>query len=226
MSAEMFRLGYPDWQEFAKHVDPRFSLPLLAAGGRVGGIGMRVVILGATSAIAEATARLYAAAGATILLVGRNDARLSDMASDLRERGARLVKTAVCDLVSEPDVMARLEEFAALAGGIDHLLIAYGVLGSQEEAENDPAAAETVLRVNFNSVARVEPCRGRLFRARASRNASRDRVGRRGSRTGARTMCTVPRKREPRCLSKALRTALPIPGRARSWSSPGRRIRR
>ncbi|MEI2387755.1 FAD-binding oxidoreductase [Breoghania sp. JC706] len=25
MSAEMFRLGYPDWQEFAKHVDPQFS---------------------------------------------------------------------------------------------------------------------------------------------------------------------------------------------------------
>ena len=84
---------------------------------------------------------------------GATTPRLSDMASDLRERGARLVKTAVCDLVSEPDVMARLEEFAALAGGIDLLLIAYGVLGSQEKAENDPAAAETVLRVNFNSVA-------------------------------------------------------------------------
>ncbi|MEI2387756.1 SDR family NAD(P)-dependent oxidoreductase [Breoghania sp. JC706] len=114
---------------------------------------MRLVILGATSAIAEATARLYAAEGAAILLVGRNDQRLSAMANDLRERGARLAETTVCDLVSEPDVMARLEEFAALAGGIDHFLIAYGVMGLQGEAEKDPAAADAVLRVNFNSVA-------------------------------------------------------------------------
>ena len=114
---------------------------------------MRVVILGATSAIAEATARRYAADGASILLVGRNGARLADMAGDLAVRGAVRVETAVCDLVEERDVKARLEGFSAILGGIDQVLIAYGVLGRQDEAETDLAAADMVLRVNFNSVA-------------------------------------------------------------------------
>ena len=49
---------------------------------------LRVLILGATSGIAEATARLYAAEGAVILLAGRNATRLAQIADDLKLRGA------------------------------------------------------------------------------------------------------------------------------------------
>ncbi|WP_321340443.1 SDR family NAD(P)-dependent oxidoreductase [Breoghania sp.] len=114
---------------------------------------MRLVILGATSAIAEATARRFAAKRAHILLVGRKGERLEAMAGDLRSRGAGRVETMVCDLVEERDVRGLLDEFASLIGGIDQLLIAYGVMGRQREAELDPAAAERIFQVNFNSVA-------------------------------------------------------------------------
>ena len=58
----------------------------------------KVVIIGATSAIAEATARLYAARGAKLFLVARNDARLQDIAADLRVRGAQDVLFAQLDV--------------------------------------------------------------------------------------------------------------------------------
>ncbi|WP_321337120.1 SDR family NAD(P)-dependent oxidoreductase [Breoghania sp.] len=114
---------------------------------------MRLVILGATSAIAEATARRFAAERAHILLVGRKGQRLEAMAGDLRSRGAGRVETMVCDLVEERDVRGLMEEFASIIGGIDQLLIAYGFMGQQREAELDPEAAERIFQVNFNSVA-------------------------------------------------------------------------
>ena len=51
----------------------------------------RILIIGATSAIAEATARLWAARGEALFLVGRNTARLDAIAADLRVRGAASV---------------------------------------------------------------------------------------------------------------------------------------
>ena len=44
----------------------------------------RVLVLGATSAIAQQVARLYAARGAELFLVARNEERLSAVADDLR----------------------------------------------------------------------------------------------------------------------------------------------
>ena len=49
---------------------------------------LRVLILGAVSGIAQATARLYAAEGAILGLAGRNTGRLATIADDLRVRGA------------------------------------------------------------------------------------------------------------------------------------------
>ena len=61
----------------------------------------RVVILGALSAIATATARIYAKEHAALVLVGRNEARLSALAADLKARGAVSVHVAAMDLEAE-----------------------------------------------------------------------------------------------------------------------------
>lgn len=114
---------------------------------------MRVIILGATSAIAEATARLYAQEGADLLLVGRQKDKLAAIADDLKVRGAARVETALHDLVGPGDVRSVLAEFIGRLGGMDHVLIAYGVLGDQNEAERSMVATEEILDVNFNSVA-------------------------------------------------------------------------
>jgi decaprenylphospho-beta-D-erythro-pentofuranosid-2-ulose 2-reductase len=115
----------------------------------------RVMILGATSAVAEATARLYAGEGAKLLLVGRQAGRLAAIATDLKLRGAFAAETVVCDL-GACTAASVAESFAAWLGqlgGVDHVLVAYGVLGDQLDAESDLASASDVMRINFTSAA-------------------------------------------------------------------------
>jgi decaprenylphospho-beta-D-erythro-pentofuranosid-2-ulose 2-reductase len=114
--------------------------------------GQRVVILGATSAIAEAAARSWAREGAHLVLVGRNAERLGAIADDLRIRGAVAVDVVVLDL-AVADASGELDRRATLIGSIDVVLLAYGVLGDQAAAEQDPDAARSVLETDFLSAA-------------------------------------------------------------------------
>lgn len=114
---------------------------------------MRVIILGATSTIAAHTARLYAKDGASLLLVGRDESRLSQMADDLKARGADTVAVQFCDLSDAANVSEQFQGFLEKLGGVDHVLIAYGILGDQGQAERDLATAREILQVNFNSAA-------------------------------------------------------------------------
>ena len=121
---------------------------------------LRVLMLGAASGIAQATARLYAAEGAVIGLAGRNSERLGSIAADLAARGAGQTEIFELDLVSaEPS--SALAGMVAKLGGIDHVILAYGVLGDQALAERDLAAAEAILDVNFRSAAGWSPMRWR-----------------------------------------------------------------
>jgi decaprenylphospho-beta-D-erythro-pentofuranosid-2-ulose 2-reductase len=114
---------------------------------------LRVLILGATSGIAEATGRIYAREGARLVLAARQPQRLEDIAADLRTRGAAQVELAVVDFAAETDYRARLVEFAERLGGLDHILLAYGVLGDQEAARSDWPQAASIIDVNFRSAA-------------------------------------------------------------------------
>jgi len=114
---------------------------------------LRVILLGATSSIAMATARIYAAEGATILLVGRAMGRLEQTSADLKSRGAGRVEIAICDLATPDDAPGQLQGFVDQIGGVDHIILAYGILGDQHAAERDIEHAEEILRVNFNSAA-------------------------------------------------------------------------
>ena len=104
----------------------------------------RVLVLGATSAIAQQISRLYAARGAALFLVARNEERLQAVADDLRVRGAS-VETAVVDL----DDPARHEEVLRRADPLEVILLAHGVLGDAREAERDAAVTEALLRTNL-----------------------------------------------------------------------------
>ncbi len=112
----------------------------------------RVVILGALSAIAIATARIYASEGAALVLVARNTERLKGLADDLRARGAVQVETAALDLeAASSDAAARLAGWARQLGGLDHVLIIYGYLGAQDKASSDPGELARILSSNFTS---------------------------------------------------------------------------
>jgi decaprenylphospho-beta-D-erythro-pentofuranosid-2-ulose 2-reductase len=110
----------------------------------------RIVVLGATSAIAEAAARYWAADGAIIHLVARNADRVADIAADLRLRGARQVTSRAVDLAdatAQNDVVQ--ESLAALGAEPDVVLIAWGVLPDQDDVVNDASAARESLVTNF-----------------------------------------------------------------------------
>lgn len=112
----------------------------------------RVLILGASSAIAEHTARLFAARGDQLVLVARNAQRLKTISDDLRVRGAKDCDFRVAVLSDTASHTDLLHEATALLGGLDIVLIAYGTLGDQKAGEHDFAKALQELQINCLSV--------------------------------------------------------------------------
>ena len=108
----------------------------------------RILILGATSAIAQAAARVWAARKDELFLVARSEERLRAVVDDLRTRGAR-VHTAVQDLDDASLHAPLVEKAFAAFGGLDLVLLAYGVLGDPAQTDQSPQAAAEVLRTNL-----------------------------------------------------------------------------
>jgi decaprenylphospho-beta-D-erythro-pentofuranosid-2-ulose 2-reductase len=110
-----------------------------------------VVVLGATSAIAQAYARRRAAAGARFLLLARREARLAVVAADLIARGAVSAESLVMDLSAIGEIERAVETMHARFGSPREIVVAYGVLGEQAALEQDLSAARMALDVNFTS---------------------------------------------------------------------------
>jgi decaprenylphospho-beta-D-erythro-pentofuranosid-2-ulose 2-reductase len=111
----------------------------------------KIVILGATSKIAQEIARLAAAEGKELLLVARHPARLAVVAGDLAARGASRVEPVACDLADIAAHPALVKEILAKMPDFDTLLLAYGTLGEQARAEDSPEYALAELNTNFTS---------------------------------------------------------------------------
>jgi decaprenylphospho-beta-D-erythro-pentofuranosid-2-ulose 2-reductase len=126
----------------------------------------RILILGATSGIAEAAARRWAAEGASLLLVGRDATRLDTITADLKLRGGT-VQVASLDLVTA-DAAAGLAAFAARLGGIDVILLAYGIMPSQDESRSSPAVLRSMFETNFLSAALWAEAAATLLEAQKS----------------------------------------------------------
>lgn len=109
-----------------------------------------VVIFGATSAIAAEVAKIHAARGDRLHLVGRNEGKLVAASSAC---GSENVTVQVADFSElEGNEAVVLEALTALRGRVDAALIAHGDLGDQLASERSFRDAEHTLRVNFTSV--------------------------------------------------------------------------
>jgi decaprenylphospho-beta-D-erythro-pentofuranosid-2-ulose 2-reductase len=109
----------------------------------------KILVLGATSGIAEATCRIWAAQGASLFLVARNAEKLAAVAADLKVRGASYVGTAVADLddtEKHPELLAHAVNSLT---GMDIAYLAHGILGDQLQAEQDFNTAAQILHTNF-----------------------------------------------------------------------------
>ena len=109
----------------------------------------RVLIVGATSAIASEVARIYAARGARLHLLARNPAKLEALA---RELGVDETGYAAADFDDLERVAELVKGALSALGGVDVVLIAHGELGDQLLSEASFAAAEAALRTNLLSV--------------------------------------------------------------------------
>ena len=117
----------------------------------VGGSGKKILVLGATSGIAEATCRIWAEQGACLFLVGRNEAKLAAVAADLRTRGAGYVDVAVANLDDTDGHPALLAHAINSLTGMDVAYLAHGVLGDQTAAEQSFETAAGILHTNFTA---------------------------------------------------------------------------
>jgi short-subunit dehydrogenase len=111
---------------------------------------LKVVIFGATSAIAQETAKHFAADGADMAVVGRDSARLNTIRDDLLARGAAKAVPFVADLAELGGHEQLIAGIAEHLGGIDAALIAHGTLGDQQRSQSD--AADMLREMNTNAL--------------------------------------------------------------------------
>jgi decaprenylphospho-beta-D-erythro-pentofuranosid-2-ulose 2-reductase len=111
----------------------------------------RILVLGATSAIAMAVTRQFVTPSAHFFLVGRSKEKLTAVAQDLLVRGALRVDMIVADLDDTQAHPQMLAVATSQLGTIDLALLAHGVLGDQAAAEREYSAAEPILLTNFLS---------------------------------------------------------------------------
>jgi decaprenylphospho-beta-D-erythro-pentofuranosid-2-ulose 2-reductase len=113
---------------------------------------MKIMIIGATSAIAHETANFFAKDGAEFFLVGRNAEKLEDVRNDLRIRGARRVEIFLLDITA----LERHEELINTAlvtlDGLDAVLIAHGTLANQRKCEQSVSETLKEFTTNCTSV--------------------------------------------------------------------------
>jgi decaprenylphospho-beta-D-erythro-pentofuranosid-2-ulose 2-reductase len=127
------------------------QLEFLAAGD---GAGVRkVLIVGASSAIAEATARILATRGDALYLVARKQTALDSIAADLRVRGASKVSTEVMDANDVASHRPMIQRATEALGGLDTVLVAHGTLGDQTASEG--SVDTTLQELNTNGVSTV-----------------------------------------------------------------------
>src|SRR5581483_7995247 len=113
----------------------------------------RILILGATSAIAQAYARRRAAQGASFILAARREDRLAAIAADLTACGAARAEVVAADLAASGEIERLVNDLRTRFGPPDEVVVAYGVLGEQARAEADLALTRALFETNFTSAA-------------------------------------------------------------------------
>lgn len=114
---------------------------------------LKMMVVGATSAIAHETIKHFAADGAELFLVARNAAKLAAIENDLKVRGAARVESMVLDMNALDQHAHLLHTMLEKFGALDVLLVAHGTLSDQEKAQADFDYAMQELNTNFISTA-------------------------------------------------------------------------
>ena len=113
-----------------------------------------VLILGATSAIARATAAAFAARGDTLYLASRDEDELRRIAADLHLRYGVEVRHGSFDAEATGTHEAFFRSVRAAMPDLSGVVLAFGYLGDQQEARDFKVAAKVIAR-NFTGAASI-----------------------------------------------------------------------
>lgn len=115
--------------------------------------GPWAVVTGASSGLGQAIAQELAAAGANLLLAGRDADRLAIIAGALKDGGAGEIRTVAADLATEAGAEALTAACEALDVGLLVLAAGFGTSGSFLNA--DESAEIEMLRLKCEAVLRL-----------------------------------------------------------------------
>jgi short-subunit dehydrogenase len=113
---------------------------------------MKLMIVGATSAIAHETAKHFASDSAEFFLVGRNAEKLTAVQHDLDVRGAARAVLYTLDLNELTQHEAMIAAAYEALGGLDAVLIAHGTLPDQKQVQASAEATLQEFTTNATSV--------------------------------------------------------------------------
>ena len=108
-----------------------------------------VLIVGAKSDIAQATAREYAKHGYDLYLAARNVKELEAFAHDVTVRTQRTVKMVELDILNDESHRAFYDQLEEKPLGV---ISAVGYLGDQEKAQVDFGEAKLIMESNYTGI--------------------------------------------------------------------------
>jgi short-subunit dehydrogenase len=126
---------------------------------------VKAVLLGATRGMGRAVARVLAARGERLFLLGRDPFELARSARDLELRGARApVGSAPCDLLDPGGFDAALDAADRALDGFNAAVLSAGLFATQDRLEADAPFRRDLFAADFaHSIEWCEAARERML---------------------------------------------------------------
>lgn len=112
-----------------------------------GAVGSVLVLGGGSEIGAAIAARLAGPRRATVVLAGRDEARMAPAAERIRAAGAGRVETLAFDATDHASHDAVVADAVRLAGDLDVVVLAFGVLGAHDALSDGTDAAGRAVEV-------------------------------------------------------------------------------
>jgi len=113
----------------------------------------KILIIGATSAIAESCAKIWSSRGESIFLVAKNKEKLDLLETNLKNQGSKDISSFLMDVNNLEDHKKMFDEAENQLKEINIVLIAHGTLSDQDECEKD--VNKTIEEIKTNAISTI-----------------------------------------------------------------------